>query len=170
MFHSITFGKNTLLKVSSSNADEPIEDNDLPLVELYSLTCEVNGCTKVKLFGNINERIARFCKTHSPNGFINLTSKVCQVLNCPKRPFFGRPNYGAEFCKKHAPYNYVNVTRKRCQKQGCVRHPSFGVPKSGAAKFCRRHAPKEFVNVRRTKKKSQKVKVKHIPVYVTDEE
>jgi hypothetical protein len=86
--------------------------------------------------------IARFCVTHKDDDMVDVVSKRCEHLGCPKHPSFGDPGEMiARFCVAHKDDDMIDVVSKRCEHAECETHATYG-PLFGRAIHCAQHADK----------------------------
>ena len=87
---------------------------DTCMVNVETPRCEHGSCKKSPAYGFPEEeqRIKRFCKTHSLPGMINLCVKKCRRNKCHGEAVYGYPQLGLrEFCLKHSSIHMVNMKR-----------------------------------------------------------
>lgn len=93
-------------------------------------------------YDNPGAPCARFCKTHSEPGMINVKAYLCEH---GVRPTFNYPGQPARFCAKCRKPNMVDVVSDVCEI-GCGMRARYGLP-GGKARLCFEHKTDGMVNV-----------------------
>jgi hypothetical protein len=90
------------------------------------------------------------CKTHIPEGYVNLRSKKCSYDGC-KKTACCRKNTDThlEFCGEHAPKGYINNTIVKCVHPGCDTHATFAKDGTRTREYCASHYPEGYSRLTR---------------------
>ena len=113
-------------------------------------TCKKNAC-----FGKQGSKLAEYCKTHAPAGYVDIAHKRCKHENCDTRPAFGKQGSKlAEYCKTHAPAGYVDIAHKRCKHENCDTRPWYSYA-GYAPEYCAKHKKHRMVANPLSKQKEQ---------------
>ena len=110
-------------------------------------TCKFPGCTKNAKYGYSKEDKKKFCKPHSKDGMINISSSLCE---CGKRAIFGIPGGKKTHCKTHSSSEMIDLMTTRCKFKGCNKHPIFGFP-NGKKSHCGEHRLDGMIDVKHIK-------------------
>jgi hypothetical protein len=111
--------------------------------------CIYNKCLTRANFGNPENKIAEYCKTHKLPGMIDIKNKRCIFNNCNKQPRFGYPKSKlAEYCKTHSLPDMIDIKSKRCIFNNCLIKPNFGNPESKIAKYCKTHKLPGMIDIK----------------------
>eukprot|EP00752_Nemacystus_decipiens_P012619 g11175.t1 len=101
--------------------------------------CGKEGCKLRPTFGTEGTRLAQFCKSHKPEGFVNVLCKRCDVEGCKHQPSFGMPGAKPVRCATHRSDGMVNLAAPKCVSPGCRVVPSFAAPSARRASACSAH-------------------------------
>ncbi len=119
-------------------------------INVRSIKCKYNNCTKQSTFGLINNKPI-YCLIHKPsNEYINLRSKRCIICN-KSRPSYGFTHNIPLYCFIDKPYNAINVTNQKCNFKTCNINASFG-KKDAFLEYCSKHIPDDtYINLKHNK-------------------
>ena len=101
--------------------------------------CGREGCKLRPTFGAEGTRLAQFCKSHKPEGFVNVLCKRCDVDGCKHQPSFGMPGCKPVRCATHRSDGMLNLAAPKCVSPGCRVVPSFAKPSARRASACSAH-------------------------------
>ncbi len=129
----------------SSNDSKPLYCNKCPtrpndVVNVYAIKCE---CGIQAVFGMPSDDKAKWCKTHSPIGAVDLLSKKCR---CGKsRASYGLSGGKREWCTKCKDPSAIYLSGTYCE---CgITLANFGHEDELKALWCVSCKPKDAVNV-----------------------
>ena len=93
------------------------------MIDLKNKLCEFDGCKYQPNYGNADNKIVRFCKSHKEENMINLKSKRCEFDSCDIQPSYGNVDDKiVRFCKSHKQENMIDLVNKLCKsnEQGII--------------------------------------------------
>jgi hypothetical protein len=82
----------------------------------------------------------KYCKNHIPEGYEQVSVRICLYTGCKKQATFGFANTGlTEYCFTHKLVGQTDVKNKKCIYENCQRQPTYGLPDSKYAIHCNEH-------------------------------
>ena len=114
-----------------------------------SRNCKNEGCNKRATFNFKGESKGLFCKIHSKEGMIGVTTPTCQHEDCNKYPCFN--NEGEKkplYCQEHAKTNMIDIKHKRCIHEGCNKYPCFNNEGEKKPLYCQEHAKTNMIDIK----------------------
>ena len=107
--------------------------------------CKFDDCNIQANFGKPGSKLAEYCKTHSPNDYIDIKSKKCIHPNCNIIAIFGKPGSKlAEYCKTHSPNDYIDIKNKKCIHPNCNIIANYNYP-GFSKEYCKTHSLKRMI-------------------------
>ncbi|EKX55136.1 hypothetical protein GUITHDRAFT_98919 [Guillardia theta CCMP2712] len=117
-------------------------------VNLRSTSCEVRGCVRQPIYGNLSSGIYTRCSEHKLASDVNLRSRRCEFPGCDRSPTYGnQSDWFARRCRQHRKEKDGLCIGTRCHEEGCSRRAIYGHLNSSRAFSCAVHRTSDLFDV-----------------------
>ncbi len=110
-----------------------------------------NDCKKRAGFNYSGEK-AKYCKTHSLDGMVNVRSKRCIAENCDKQPIYNYKGLKKRlYCSEHKLEGMIDVISKRCITEDCDKIPYYNYKGEKQGLYCSKHKLEDMIDIKSKK-------------------